>query len=373
MHVRYYGLDFARAVFMLLGIVYHSCLVYAVDRKWRVTGDETSYLFNNLSGFIHSFRMEGFYMIAGFFYAYVVAKYGARIALRERITRVAIPMIFVGLTFNSLMNILSDNRTYSGLVFYIIDGQWIGHLWFIGNLIIYYLVTITIVEKISGIRCDDHNIWLMAFISLIVLPVSSLAMCFIGNRIYSGNLLFVNMCNLYKYLPYFIFGIFCWNIREWLLPLITTGRTAMMLAMYSSILIAIEVIDTMMPLLLVHTLLEEVCNAVMAYASIMVLFLIGNRPSRLVSDLVDTSYTIYLLHQPLIIITFTFFICNIGLGMYSGFLAICTLVFSMSYFFHKAVVSQNRLLTFLFNGRNVLAIPRVGEKYNAVAIEVGKE
>ena len=65
--------------------------------------------------------MEGFYVITGFFYAYVVAKYGALIALRERITRVAIPMIFVGLTFNSLMNMFSDNRAYSGLVFYIID------------------------------------------------------------------------------------------------------------------------------------------------------------------------------------------------------------------------------------------------------------
>ncbi|WP_409074713.1 acyltransferase family protein [Pseudoalteromonas sp. SR41-1] len=59
--------------------------------------------------------------------------------LRDRLNRVMIPLIFTGGTINSVFNYYSFNEHYSGVYNYILKGDWMGHLWFIGNLAIYYL------------------------------------------------------------------------------------------------------------------------------------------------------------------------------------------------------------------------------------------
>jgi hypothetical protein len=46
MNTRYLGLDFARAILMLLGIFYHSSLIYINDGQWHVSHSQHSQLFN---------------------------------------------------------------------------------------------------------------------------------------------------------------------------------------------------------------------------------------------------------------------------------------------------------------------------------------
>ncbi|MBB1290472.1 acyltransferase family protein [Pseudoalteromonas sp. SR43-6] len=64
---RLHGLDFCRAIFMVLGVFYHVALIYKVEQDWRVGSNDTSEFFSIISLFIHDFRMEAFYVIAGFF------------------------------------------------------------------------------------------------------------------------------------------------------------------------------------------------------------------------------------------------------------------------------------------------------------------
>ena len=149
---RMYGLDLARAVLMLVGVIYHGALLFKTGGGWRIESESTHQLFNVLADGIHLFRMHAFYILAGFFVAMVTEKSGNRTAAWSRIGRLAIPMLFVGFTANTLMNQFSAAWDFdTNIATYIMKGQWLGPLWFIGNLIAYYAlspIVLGVIEKI---------------------------------------------------------------------------------------------------------------------------------------------------------------------------------------------------------------------------------
>ena len=69
---RLHGIDFCRALFMILGLFYHVALIYNDAYVWRVSSRESSVVFNYISNFINTFRMEAFYIISSFFYILVL-------------------------------------------------------------------------------------------------------------------------------------------------------------------------------------------------------------------------------------------------------------------------------------------------------------
>jgi len=64
---RLHGIDFFRAVLMILGLFYHTALIYNDGYVWRVPLAESYLFFNYISDFINTFRMETFYIISVFF------------------------------------------------------------------------------------------------------------------------------------------------------------------------------------------------------------------------------------------------------------------------------------------------------------------
>ena len=87
-------LDAVRAFALLLGIVFHASLSFVpVYIGWAVMDVSTSAL---VSGFVlvsHSFRMELFFLIAGFFSHMTFHGKGARAFLGSRVLRIAVPFI----------------------------------------------------------------------------------------------------------------------------------------------------------------------------------------------------------------------------------------------------------------------------------------
>jgi len=77
---RYYGLDALRGGMMLLGVVLHSAEFYISRPLPQMVGfpldRNSSYLFDLVFHFIHSFRMPLFFVLAGFFAALLVEKRG---------------------------------------------------------------------------------------------------------------------------------------------------------------------------------------------------------------------------------------------------------------------------------------------------------
>mgnify|MGYP001158688929 FL=1 len=124
--LRYHGFDLLRSVAMLLGIVIHAPIVYAD----RVVAQEVVPMVTNLPEledwigvillWIHCWRMPTFFLIAGFMSILVIERTSTTFFLRDRILRVACPMVLFGFL---LIGYPSNNHFA------------IGHFWFLYCLI----------------------------------------------------------------------------------------------------------------------------------------------------------------------------------------------------------------------------------------------
>lgn len=134
LQTRYHCLDFCRSTFMILGIFYHVGLIYSTDNDWRVLSTETSSLITKITNYLHLFRMEAFYLISGFFFILALTK-NKNNFFADRLKKVLIPLLFCGLFISRIMKFFSYNFKY------ILYGEWLGHVWFLGNLSLYFIIS----------------------------------------------------------------------------------------------------------------------------------------------------------------------------------------------------------------------------------------
>ena len=93
---RYYGLDALRGGMMMLGIVLHAAEFYLAAPPPALpmpTDRNTSYVFDLLFHFIHSFRMPTFFVLAGFFASLLVDKRGIWGTYKNRAARILGPFL----------------------------------------------------------------------------------------------------------------------------------------------------------------------------------------------------------------------------------------------------------------------------------------
>ena len=88
---RYHSLDQRRAVMMMLGLVFHSAISFAVTPlgdTWPYKDASTSRFFDLVVLFIHVFRMPTFFAVAGFFAASLSYRRGVHTVMRHRFARI---------------------------------------------------------------------------------------------------------------------------------------------------------------------------------------------------------------------------------------------------------------------------------------------
>tara|TARA_R110002073_G_scaffold118918_1_gene258644 strand:+ start:538905 stop:540119 length:1215 start_codon:yes stop_codon:yes gene_type:complete len=150
---RLHSMDALRAVAMLLGVVLHGGMAYMdnVWSKWVANDPASNHAFDTMFWFIHLFRMQVFFLIAGFFACMLVARYGAGKFASNRLKRVGLPLVIGIFTIVPLCNavwtwgfnlqatpeeqvpLASAIAGWFGMAFL---NQW--HLWFLGNLLVMY-------------------------------------------------------------------------------------------------------------------------------------------------------------------------------------------------------------------------------------------
>jgi len=177
---RYHDLDFVRATAMLLGLLLHVCIFFMPSHKYfwgtgEYFGDVLDLQFLN---FIHLFRMQLFFFMAGFFAELVIDRKGLRHLVNDRLKRIVLPFI-IGLVLLMPVHILLVGKggyyatTMDGLTlmeklrsilfFGLLDPDvslqdGLMHLWFIFYLIIFYvvhlslrpLIRFTVVQKLCN-------------------------------------------------------------------------------------------------------------------------------------------------------------------------------------------------------------------------------
>ncbi|MBI2771650.1 MAG: acyltransferase family protein [Burkholderiales bacterium] len=155
---RLHALDSLRAVAMLLGIVLHAAASLATfPFPWPVHDVSRSAGFDTLMGFIHLFRMQLFFFIAGFFAHLLFQRLGTREFLRQRGRRIGIPFLAGLVVLIPLIGQLwlwADSRT--GSTFASRQQEQLsfltyptGHLWFLQMLLILYLLA-AVLARLPG-------------------------------------------------------------------------------------------------------------------------------------------------------------------------------------------------------------------------------
>ncbi len=94
---RRHDLDALRAIAMLLGIVLHAALSFS-PIPWTVKDSQTSEVYSVLFAALHGFRMPLFFMLSGFFTAMLWRKRGLGGLIKQRLKRIALPLLLGCLT-----------------------------------------------------------------------------------------------------------------------------------------------------------------------------------------------------------------------------------------------------------------------------------
>ena len=191
---RIYSLDSLRAILMVLGIVLHSTITYLVDKPGAFTDPMGGHLFNDyIKGFIHVFRMQHFYVIAGFFGAMLFYDRGTLQIIKNRFSRVVLPFVlflvllspFVRLanSYTKLRFSGSDTAFASALDYFssplrlLPKITW--HLWFLYYLILFTAFSIflgVVFKKIPSFssRISDAFNWILQQTKFRVLILSGI-------------------------------------------------------------------------------------------------------------------------------------------------------------------------------------------------------
>ena len=161
---RIHSLDSLRAIMMLLGLVIHSAITYGVTdwgNAWSLKDPNTVHLSNDyIVEFIHAFRMQIFFAVAGFFGAMLFYERKPLKMIKNRVARIVMPFIvFVIILWPTIL----FTFTYTRLVFggdpealtntLAVFSSWetfipprTFHLWFL-----YYLAIITLTSVVLGL------------------------------------------------------------------------------------------------------------------------------------------------------------------------------------------------------------------------------
>jgi peptidoglycan/LPS O-acetylase OafA/YrhL len=103
-------LDALRGFAMALGIVLHATLSF-FPSAWPVQDAEQSGYFYFFYAVIHSFRMPLFFVLSGFFTAFLLQRNGLEETVRQRALRILLPMLLALATIVPLNNFISDIAT----------------------------------------------------------------------------------------------------------------------------------------------------------------------------------------------------------------------------------------------------------------------
>lgn len=377
--------DSLRAFLMLLGIPYHAAMVYNARIIWDIQSPDQSGVLTFLSGVLVTFRMPAFFIVAGYFAALMLERRSPGTWLKGRFTRLGIPFLTALVLLAPIQVALIDlNAAFSGTVpmgtalhnaaedvahptF-----SWIAHLWFLPALLAYSLLLVLLVQQtrtgpLAALLRRVHAVCLanapLALLFLVLLIAAWEVMVYLSHKDLLASegvlpyLLGHGVDPYLRYLPFFFVGValrsapdirrvLVWQ-KGWALPAcgLATAILASLLRGRGT-----EALDI-------------AYNAVDAAAALLVsLVLIGiaerfwNRPDPRVDRIVDASFSIYLLHHPLIIGLSTLFFL-VGWPPTLEFLLVCVATFMISYGAHR-LIRRSPLALFLFNGVPMSRPPR---------------
>lgn len=325
---RYHAFDSLRAVMMLLGLVLHSAMAYVTfptRGEWPFKDPHPGAVFDLLVMFIHTFRMPVFFVIAGFFAAFLYTTRGAQALFRNRAQRIALPLacgwiillpvVIVAAGFaharsNVRIPVDPNGLTLGRLLNHLM------HLWFLYDLLMFYGVALLVMPLVQRIPQSVRDRMLDGFsriVSLVWGPVCFSLVTVLtlypmqGWALDTSDSFLPPPRILAAYGVFFLFGWLLYN-RRVLLPTFSRrawGRFFIGAVFFGLYVFCIGRAFTTGPTAGIHLL------AIGSLAVAMWFFIYGflglflrylEKPIPLARYMADASYWMYLVHLPCTIV-----------------------------------------------------------------------
>ncbi len=207
MHKRLFYLDNLKTFALLLGVLFHTSIVYAPNVGYAIKSEELNYFFTLIVHSIHVFRMPLFFFLSGFFSDMVLNKHGGKNFTFSRFERMFAPMLVGLFFFAPIQYYLVYNQIHSPISFieyfpkfFSTEEFDFSHIWFLVYLFIYSFLLMTddkfhIVKKIFS-----HSFFGLRKLFL------KLQIYILKN--YSPNIVFILKTVLFCFAPTFIVNCF---------------------------------------------------------------------------------------------------------------------------------------------------------------------
>lgn len=355
-------MDSMRSILMMLGVILHSVNVFDSKQDWVIYSTNTTIIADYVSDLIHVFRMPAFFLISGFFCVHTIIKYKPKLFFMVRIKRLLIPLLVTGVSLNTLQNCILQYTGFYQLDMwsYIINGDWISHLWFLINLVIYFsLATIIAIffwhpSKLIGNYLGRLFLSIPLIAIIMLMPVASIAILAsnkVGFPLYSNWHGIINVNRICIYLPYFIFGALLGGNHELLhkFSKVNPIFAILLLAVSAFILEHINVSSE-----IYKTIVSSYFESFIIWLSVSLCFYtfyrMFNTPSKIWSFLSDASYTVYLFHH-LIVIGIGIMLIYLEVHPIFSIVILITLTIAITLCIHNYVILKLKYARFLFNGK----------------------
>lgn len=359
----YVALDGLRAWLMMLGVIFHSAQVFNPSKEWLVNASSSSNALAVLASILHTFRMPMFFVIAGFFTTLMLSKYTTSFFLKQRLKRLVIPFFVAALTINTLQAIVIHYFGWKeiNLTSYIVTGEYVQHLWFLINLLVYMPIVVIFKQILpisfvnNVVRYTKSNPWYCIFAWLTLAPLFTLfgySLNKVGVPIYDKVVGLCTPIEILIYVPFFVFGMWFWLVPN----LFRDIRSRTLVALTLGFIIAwISARHWQAQSNTLETIFYTYSNTVAAWLSVPILFAFGQRlfrsRNKISSFIADASYTVYLFHQLLIVFFVSVLFAKSTLSPWLAFSLLVVLTSVTALLIHSLIISKSETLKFLFNGR----------------------
>lgn len=362
-HSHIHFMDLLRGVLMALGVLLHSAQVFNPAKNWLIHSNDSSPVAQPIVTAIHVFRMPAFFMVAGFFALLTLKKYGPNKFLRLRTERVLLPLVVTAVVVNSIQMGLLAQAGWITFQFdrYLIQGEWISHLWFLIYLFLYltlayagaFVVRTRWFQRLP-LEWMKHRINAMPLDAmLIALPLYQLALLAAAKFFPYMYAEWLGTLSLFDFLYYFQFFVFGLLLRGHCLffenfASFSVNKTGAILSVW----LLARIFENNSTGVL-NTLLHSYGAALEVWIGCHVVFAvfkaIGDKPSFISRFTASVSYTVYLFHH-VFVIAFGLLFIQLGIGGTAGVVLLTLIALVAGIGVDLALVSRYDWASFLLNG-----------------------
>lgn len=368
--------DNGRALASVLGFFYHVGLVFASPWIINVNVEDFNKYLLLLTNIINMFRMPLFMLISGYFAVYAVKKYDFKNFSKNKLLRLGLPLLSTMYIFVLLQNIYSMvlfEKKYTIHEAVQATIPWnenfnLSHLWFLYLVLIYSFLlyaTMAVLKKYQNSKMlleMKERLQQLNSVSLdtiyIFFSFVLVSICWEIEVISPFNPQLIPFIDFGTFLPYFLLGVLLYTFWDKYKDLVLnfTLKRAVTISFIMVAATALMILTSHTPHITGHAVNLFFSFIVKYYALLLVLCILYrylNNTNKVLRYLSDSSYSVYLLHQPIIVIVSYYYLKFIHTSTIFSYIGILVLSIAMTYLLDFLIIRKTNTGKFLFTGAKI--------------------